>query len=286
LDDVSQLIRHQKDVMGLDTAQELTRGNPAGVRAMLSQLHPARENATLVANSDDGSVLLGQVTHIINERPAYLTFLMPESAACGAVLIDLLDELVGQAGYLGALNILADAEDNHPAFPCLRRAGFSIYGWQSVWKFPVCAGQREPWQAVTPLDNIAVRNLFQLVVPPLVQSAEPLPSSLPKGFLFRRKGDLAAFARVLTGPRGVFIQPVFHPSAENISDLLCGLRRSFPASSKPVFLAVRSFQAWLEPVLEDLGAESINRRSQLVRYLVNPLLASAQVKQSALVGNR
>jgi hypothetical protein len=200
LDDVSQLIRHQKNVMGLDTALELTRGNPAGVRAMLSQLHPARESTTLVANSDDGSVLLGQVTHIINERPAYLTFLMPESAACGSILIDLLDELISQAGYLGALNILADAEDNHPAFPCLRKAGFSIYGWQSVWKFPPGAGQREPWQAVTSLDDVAVRNLFQLVVPPLVQSAEPLPSDLPKGFLFRRKGDLAAFARVLTDP--------------------------------------------------------------------------------------
>lgn len=286
MDDVSQLIRHQKNVMGLDTALELTRGNPAGVRAMLSQLHPARESTTLVANSDDGSVLLGQVTHIINERPAYLTFLMPESAACGSILIDLLDELISQAGYLGALNILADAEDNHPAFLCLRKAGFSIYGWQSVWKFPPGAGQREPWQAVTSLDDVAVRNLFQLVVPPLVQSAEPLPSDLPKGFLFRRKGDLAAFARVLTGPRGVFIQPVFHPSAENISDLLCGLRACFLTTGKPVFLAVRSFQAWLEPVLEDLGAESFSRRSQLVRYLVNPLLATARVKQSALVGNR
>lgn len=272
--------------MGLDTALELTRGNPAGMRAMLAQFHPARGNTTLVASGDDGTQLIGQITHIINERPAYLTFLMPESAACGPILTDLLDELISQAGYLGAMSIIADAEDSHPAYPCLRKAGFSIFGWQSVWKLlPPTKGQIG-WQAVTSRDEVAVRNLFSSVVPPLAQSAEPLPTGLPKGFLVRRKGELAAFARVLGGPRGNFLLPIFHPSAEDFPELLRGLRASFPATGKPIYLAVRSYQAWLEPMLDDLGAENIRRCSQLVRYLVNPVLAAVPVTQHALAGNR
>jgi hypothetical protein len=273
-------------VLGLDTALELTRGNPAGMRAMVAQLHPARGNTTLVAAGDDGTVLIGQVTHIINERPAYLTFLMPESATCGPILTDLLDELISQAGYLGAMSIIADAEDNHPAFGCLRKAGFSIFGWQSAWKLPAPTKEQSAWQAVASRDEVAVRNLFSSVVPPMAQSAEPLPTGLPKGFIIRHKGELAAFARVLSGARGIFLLPVFHPSAEDIPEMLSGLRVCFPAARKPVYLAVRSFQAWLEPMLEDLGAENIRRRSQLVRYLVNPVLVAVPVTQHALAGNR
>jgi hypothetical protein len=281
------LIRSRKDVLGLYTALELTRGNPAGIRALLAQLHPAHGNTTLVANSGEGQFLIGQVTHIINERPAYLTFLMPESAACPPLLTELLDELISQAGYLGALNILADAEESHPAFPCLRKVGFSIFGWQSVWKLPAFEGKGGSWQAVASLDEVAVRNLFQLVSPPLVQTAEPLPSGLPKGYLVRgRRGDLTAFARAISGPRGVFLLPIFHPAAENIPDLLRSLRACFPSTSKPIYLAARSHQAWLEPILEDLGAEQVRRCSQLVRYLVNPVFVEAPVKQHALVGSR
>ena len=272
--------------MGLDTALELTRGNPAGMRAMLAQLHPARGNTTLAARAADGALLIGQVTHIINERPAYLTFLMPESEACGPLLTELLDELISQSGYLGALNILADADDGHPAFPCLRKAGFSVFGWQSVWKMPPHSGEHTNWQTVSSFDEVAVRNLFSAMVPPLAQNAEPLPTGLPKGLIVRRKGELAAFARLLSGSRGNFLLPLFHPSAEDLPELLRGLRACFPASGKPVYLAVRSYQAWLEPILSDLGAEQIRRSSQLVRYLVNPVLAAVPVKQTALAGNR
>jgi hypothetical protein len=48
---------------------------------------------------------------------------------------------------------------------------------------------------------------------------------------------------------------------------------------------VRFFQAWLEPALEGIGAECMNRRSQLVRYLVNPVLAAVPIKKHALAGN-
>ncbi len=158
--------RNQKEVMGLDTALEFTRGNPAGMRAMLAQLHPARGNTTLVASGDDGTVLIGQVTHIINERPAYLTFLMPESAACGPILTDLLDELISQAGYLGAMNIIADAEDDHPAFPCLRKAGFSIYGWQSAWKLPAPPKVRTSGRLSPPVMKWRCAISFRLSFPP------------------------------------------------------------------------------------------------------------------------
>ena len=261
--------------MGLDTALELTRGNPAGMRAMLAQFHPARGNTTLVATGDDGTVLIGQVTHIINERPAYLTFLMPESAACGPILTDLLDELVSQAGYLGALSIIADAEDDHPAYPCLRKAGFSIFGWQSTWKLPPQRGGQGTWQPVTARDEVAVRNLFGSVIPPLAQSAEPLPTGLPKGFLLRRKGELAAFARVLSGPRGFFLLPVFHPSDEDVTELCCAVcGRVFPGPvNRSTWRSVPSRPGW-------------NRHLRNWRRMHEPPIAAGSLSCQPCTGRR
>ena len=36
---------------------------------------------------------------------------------------------------------------------------------------------------------------------------------------------------------------------------------------RPVYLCVRSYQAWLEPALEDLGAKSAPRQAVMVKHL-------------------
>jgi len=37
---------------------------------------------------------------------------------------------------MGALNLLADITETHPAFELLRKHGFSVYSWENVWKLP------------------------------------------------------------------------------------------------------------------------------------------------------
>ena len=37
--------------------------------------------------------------------------------------------------------------------------------------------------------------------------------------------------------------------------------------SRPVYVCVRSYQAWLEPVLEDLGGQAADRQAIMVKHL-------------------
>ena len=47
--------------------------------------------------------------------------------------------------------------------------------------------------------------------------------------------------------------------------------------NRPVYVCVRSYQAWLETVLEDLGAEAGTRQAVMVRRLAKTVKAEEQV---------
>ena len=58
--DLPSLSSYRRDVLPLDSARILTRGNPLGALAMLSYLNPRRHIYTAVA-VEDGESLMGQV---------------------------------------------------------------------------------------------------------------------------------------------------------------------------------------------------------------------------------
>jgi hypothetical protein len=47
------------------------------------------------------------------------------------------------------------------------------------------------------------------------------------------------------------------------------IARLLPEPNRPVYAAVRSYEAWLEPLFEDLGASVGPRQALLVRHLAN-----------------
>ncbi len=74
--DIPGLSRYRRDVLPLDSARILTRGNPLGARAMLSYLNPRRSIHTAVASENSDS-LMGQVMLNEDTTSARLTFLAP-----------------------------------------------------------------------------------------------------------------------------------------------------------------------------------------------------------------
>ena len=56
-----------------------------------------------------------------------------------------------------------------------------------------------------------MRSLFQNLVPPLVQSAEPLPNRRLRGLVYRQNGEMMAYVEGTTGPHGIFLHPLVHP---------------------------------------------------------------------------
>lgn len=272
----------------MDSALKCSQGNPAGPAALLSLLHPAKGSYTGVVPGEGGTPpLLGQVVHRIHERSAHLTFLMPATAACPPQLVDLLDELICKTGEMGALNLLAEIDESQPAFACLRRAGFSVYGWQSIWKLPsTCEPSQDEWVRASSLEEIPIRNLLQAIIPPLIQTAEPIQPGYLKGWFIRREGDILAFVQVVEGPGGIYLRPVFHPAVEDVSGLICSLRGHFPQNGRPVFMGVQSYHAWLENILGELGADCISRSAMLVKYLATPVRSAAQERRAEVEERR
>jgi hypothetical protein len=69
---------------------------------------------------------------------------------------------------------------------------------------------------------------------------------------------------------GVVLSPLIHPEAANVSEKLASLISNLPdRRNRPVYVCVRSYQAWLEPVLADLGAKGADRQAVMVKHLAH-----------------
>jgi GNAT superfamily N-acetyltransferase len=277
--DLPMLSRYRRDLLSLDTARILTRGDPLGAAALLSYLDPRRNIYTAVA-SDDGGSLMGQVTLREDETSARLTFLAPAEALNGLTQ-SLLEHLVTQVGEWGAFHLLAEVDEDSPAFRLLRQAGFAMYAWQRIWKLPASgqAGNKDIWRQAAETDWPAVQSLYGQIVPALLHPVEVLPKQVMG--LVCSEGNLQAYVAVNSGPKGVWIQPIVPPDSDCVSEQLAGLTNAVSDwRDKPIYVCVRSYQAWLESVLEDLGAEAGQRQAVMVRRLAK--LQKVEEKVSAM----
>lgn len=258
----------------------LTRGSPLGLAGLLSHLNPTYGTYTAVYELDgDPDPLIGQVRAPLGAQTAQLTFLMPAKSCNLIALPALLEHLAVKAGTWGMPNVSGEVDEHTAVFESLRRSGFALYTWQRIWQFNPAtlencrddSGSR--WEEAGSMDSLAIRLLCQSVVPALVQPVELASLARPAGLLLRRNGDLLAFAEVVSGPRGTWVKPYMHPAAEvEVSDLAASLLGSLPYNEgRPVYLCVRSYQAWLEPVLEAFNAQVGPRQAVMVKRLVVPV---------------
>jgi len=279
--DLPLLSRYRRDMLSLDTARLLTRGNPLSAVALLSYLDPRRHIYTAVA-SDNGISLMGQVTLREEETSARVTFLATAGNINGLTQ-PLLDHLVSQAGQWGAFHLLAEVDEDSPVFRLLRQAGFAMYVWQRIWKLPAPApdgNKKDIWRQATETDWPAVQSLYGQIVPALLHPVEVLPKQV-LGLVCRPEGNLQAYVAVNSGPKGIWIQPIVPPDSDCISEQLAALTYAMAGGSeRPIYVCVRSYQAWLESILEDLGAQAGPRQAVMVKRLAK--LQKVEEKISAI----
>ncbi|MEI8131105.1 MAG: hypothetical protein WCG34_01645 [Leptolinea sp.] len=251
----------------------LTQGSPLSPGAFLSQIQPMRGSYTSVAPAEDGiPPLFGQVNYRLGERSARAAFITPENATILSALPLLLEDMARQSGEWGAYHLLAEMDENSPAFEAFRRAGFSVFAWQRIWKLPEITASKPPESDWAPADleqENSIRSLFLSLVPPLVLAAEPASIHTFQGLVCAQKGEVVAYVDVEFGPRGIYVKPLFHPDAVDVDCLIHALATTLPnQSGRPVYLAVRSYQSWLENGLQELGAEAAPRQAVLVKHLI------------------
>ncbi len=275
--DLPLLPRYRRDVLPLDSARLLTRGNPLSAAGLLSYFNPRRQIYTAVSSSD-GASLMGQVTLGSGENSARLTFLAP-THNIDTMAPALIEHLVEQAGEWGAFHLLAEVDEESPVFRTLRQAGFAMYAWQRAWKLPILElnGDAGNWREVDDLDWSAVQSLHDQIVPALLHPVEALPKQVA-GWVCRPEGNLQAYIAVKHGPAGVWVQPLIPPDSDCVSEQMASLAAGSTGwRSRSVYVCVRSYQAWLESVLDDLGAEAGPRQAVMVRRMTQTVKDSQAV---------
>lgn len=273
--DIPALYRYRHESVFLDSALLLTRGPLMLPGAMFSYLAPSMGVFTFVSNEDKSNScsLVGQFIHLSGSPFAHLTFLAPYAALEASSLSLLMDYMITLLGERGAMRLLADVDDETQAYEALRMSGFAIYSRQRIWSF---TGKRTVgsanlnWRVATDQDVIPVRNLYNNLVPGLVQQIEPFQTQRPRGLTYYQDGELLAYVELKSGHRGVWAQPFVHPDMENVESFLQDLIDKISnRQMRPVYLCVRSYQAWLEQAIEDLGAEAGPRQAVMARQLVS-----------------
>ena len=271
--DLLILHRHRHQSVFLDSALVLTRGSLLVPGALLSYLAPTMGVFTYVSNggSQEDPLLIGQVIHTQGSQFAHLTFLTPEAALRSPMVSGLLEHLVILSGERGAQRVIADVDEQTAALDALRGEHFAVYSRQRIWRFhdrPERKFKPSAWRTAISRDSIAIRSLYNNLVPGLVQQVEPYAAYNPRGLVLFQGADLLAYVELKYGLRGIWAKPFVHPGADGIQAHFLNLLHKIPNRfNRPVYICVRSYQSWLEPALEELGAEAGPRQALMGRHM-------------------
>jgi hypothetical protein len=219
-----------------------------------------------IANGEQESVL-GGIIHSRDDAFAKLLYLAPLSNLGHPELPALIENLSSQAGAWGAFHVLAEVDELSDAFVPLRKSGFSVYAWQRMWKISekTESSSKFDWTRAKSVHLPSVQSLYHQIVPPLLQPVELQPKT-PLGWM--SNDGPKCYVSVTQGVRGIVLTPLIHPEANDVSAKLAGLIGHLPdRRNRPVYVCVRSYQAWLEPVLADLGAKAAERQAVMVKHL-------------------
>jgi len=275
--DLPMLYRYRGEVAGLDATRMLTRGNPLGAVGLMAYMNPGRHVYAAIADGDNSSVL-GGVIQTRGDTFAKLLYLAPATNLDHPELSALVEDLSAEAGTWGAFHVLAEVEETGDAFVPLRKAGFSVYAWQRMWEVSNVTppDRQQEWKRVRSVHLPAVQSLYQQIVPPLLHAIEPMPR---KELGWMSNEGASCYVGVKHGVYGIVLTPLIHPESTEVSTRLASLIGNLPdRRNRPVYLCVRSYQAWLEPVLEDLGATAAARQAVMVKHLTRLVKDEQAVK--------
>ncbi len=266
--DLPIVTKYRNDVLTLDSARSLTRGHPFGALGLLAYINPARHLYAAIASEKNSPTLIGGIIHTRGETFAKLLYLAPASRLDEKRLPELLEHLAQQAGAWKVWQIIAEVEETHAIFPLLRASGFSVYAWQRLWDVslhqPTGPRLSAEWARAQSVDLPAIQSLHYQIVPPLLQPIEPAPTRA-QGFLHSAS---KCYACVSSGATGIVITPLIHPEENNVTAKLKALIENLPERrGRKIYINVRSYQTWLEPALEDLGAQPAARQAVMVKHL-------------------
>ena len=260
-------------LQSLDTLRLVTRGEPFNLRNLVHSISPSVEQYIAYCDNDPDRPCFAQVISRVDETQGQLSFLGALDDADQTDIACLLEDLVANAGKWGTHYITCDLPTDSPHLSGFKKAGFLTWANQRVFRLaPPVIGDEKPhysWRVWNANDIRAMTCLYRGVVPGLLQPIEPLTRKAALGLvLYHPEGDLLGYADLDYGPKGVWIQPVLSPEA-NDPRILSDLQQAIPELyNRPVYLAARSYQPWLASLAAQLPGEIFGAQLLMVRYII------------------
>lgn len=269
-----------------------TRGVHVLQNALLDVFTPNRHVITLVVRTEgsEPAEAIGQCVRFNGRPNAHMTFISPTEALGERSGMSLLEGLASAAGKLGAHHLVADVDEDSPAFEGLRRAGFAIYARQRVWVLKSAEGVgkdalADSWRLETSRDILVAHALYGNLVPALVQSVELPPEYTGRNLVYWSGGEILGYLDLEQGPLGTWIQPYFHPAGERFDELMAGFVAQTHRHRKwPLYVCVRSYQSWMGRILDRMGFEPCADQAVMVKRLTVRLRAPERVAAPNLEG--
>ncbi len=271
--DLPKLPSYRDKVIALDSRRALTRGNPLRAGSFISYLNPKRRIYTGILEDEKGAVL-GGIIQRADESFARLAYLAPARAP-----LALIDHLSAHAGSWRARQLITEVDENSPLFQPLRQCGFSVYSRQRIWNLSeISLPDSLPvrWRKKKDVDLPAIQSLEHKIIPPLLLSVERFSNASTE--MLCSADEVMAYIDITYGSQGIFLRPLIHPNTDDIREKLLNLLVNFPKRGElPVYLCVRSYQAWIEPILEEIGASTGTRQAVMVKHLVSKIREKKRV---------
>lgn len=284
------LHRYRNECVYLNSALALTRGPifvPTG--ALLSPLAYATGIFTYLSEQE-GAPLVAQASHVAGHTSAQMSYIAPRTRLDFEALTCLMEGILSAIGERGAFYITAEVDEQSRVLEVLRHTGFGIYARQRIWRLKMNGrhgASTAGWRSAGRQDEAGIRFLYAELVPGLVQQVETLPPGKLRGLVYYKGTEMLAYVDVEYGLSGILAQPFIHPDAEDVAGTLVTLLRSLPDFySRPVYVRVRSYQSWLEALLEKHEAQVALNQAVMVRYLTAARRVTQVTSVPALNGSK
>lgn len=238
--------------------------------ALLSRILFRRSLHTLVARSDE-RLVLGQFRYNPDDFNAHIVYLAPRLEAHheNTVWLNILDALAVDAGKHGAHTLIAEVEPNSYLFETMRCAGYAVYMRQHIWRHgPAHFDSPLSLAEETANDQIDILALINNTVPQLLHQIAA-PSADMSGLVYRRQSRIEGYVAISEGKQGIYLLPYIHPDAmdQAVDILAAALQHTRRAHKVPVYVAIRSYQDWLDTPLHALGFDDWLEQAVLVKHL-------------------
>ncbi len=201
------------------------------------------------------------------EITSWINWLIASEKADNVNLPLLLDFLVKEAGNEQMKYLAAIVDENQWFCSSFRLNGFSIYSRQTVWHLAVPSiPTNEQWTSVLlePMDECDL--FLQAQIPPLIRQIGNNWDN-NQVYVLRKNDQIVLCAKIVLVKNQVYIEPVFHPEAENPGNLLVQLASLVCQNAEiEIRAAIPGFQAWLT---ESLLSEGFQIETKQIIYVKN-----------------